>query len=333
VRLDTASAGLLEMELGRYAEALELYESVLALRPDYFPAIQGARRMYFRLEQWDRLAGLLESELRQSRSSSYSVAVAYQLGHLLETRFDNGSAACELYYRVLELRPKHREAFIRLRSILEKERNHAQLMEVLERRLTMLETVADQVEMHRTIADLAENELSDLEKAVRHRRLLLELQPGDTEEMLKLAELHRKASQHSEAVACFKKAAERIEDAARLRDIYFAVGEIYNHGLSDIRQAMAAFEKVLEYRPDDMLATEQLAEIYMKSKMWQEAAETLTMLLVNALPRERAVRYHLNLGEIYLEHLAQEEKAVSNFEKALGLNPSSQTSLETLQRI
>jgi len=333
LRLTAAAAGLLEVELGRQAEALELYEAALAIRPDHFPSIQGARRLYFKLEQWGKLAELLESELKSKRSSSYCVAAAYQLGHLLETRFENNAAASELYRRVLELRPKHREAFIRLRRILEMERNHIQLMELLERRLSVLETMADQVEMHRTIADLAENELSDLEKAVNHRRLLLELQPGDTEEMLKLAELHRKASQHMDAVTCFKKAAERIDDAVRLRNIYYAIGEIYSHGLSDSHQAMAAFEKVLEYRPDDLQATEQLAEIYMKSKMWDQAAETLTMLLVNALPRERAVRYHLNLGEIYLEHLEQEEKAISNFEKALALNPSGQTSLETLTRI
>ncbi len=333
VRLATAAAYILELELGRKEEALDRYEAALAINPAHFAAVQGARRLYSMLERWGKLAELLEAELKNSYSSSYYVATAYQYGYLLETKFSKRGAACDLYRKVLELKPRHRESFIRLRKILEEERNHLSLVEILEKRLEVLEIQAEQVDMNRHIAEIAEHELSDIEKAIKHRSMVLELLPENLEEMYSLAKLYQKGAHWMDAIDYYRKVANRLEDNDGLRDVYFNIGEIYRNGIMDSEQAVIAFEKVIEYDPDDLHGLEQLAELYSRLEHWGKSADVLEKLLDYELPKERAVRYHLLLGEIYLDHLNSRVKAVPNFEKALAYNPSSQQSIETLAGI
>lgn len=333
LHLYVASGQLLEFELGRLDEALEKYESALALDPEHFAARQGARRIYARLEKWADLANLLEAEMESAPNSAALVATAHQLGYIRETKFNRRDLAVDLYLKVLEIDPGHREAYLRARKILEERREYGLLVELHERRLGTLEARDERAEMLRRLAELCENQLSDLERAIRHRQALLELEPEDLEELRHLAELHRKRADWENAIELYERIIPRLDDARALRDLYFRIGEIYQEHMKDYARSVSAFETVLTYEPDDLLAMEHLGELYKTLNLSEEASEIFGRLLNFDLPRDKEIRYTLALGEIELEQRDSEDKAIGYFQRAMALDPGNSTLLNTLSAL
>jgi tetratricopeptide (TPR) repeat protein len=333
LQLYVSSGQILELELNRASEALQKYESALALDPDHFPARQGAKRVYAKLEKWTDLVGILEGELERAPSTGAFIATAYQLGYIRETKFNRRDIAADLYIKVLELDPTHKEAYLRAKKLLTEHKEYLKLADIYERRLKTLTVREDQLEMHRQIAQLAEGPLSDLRRAIENRRALMEADPDDLEQKRHLAELYRKNTDWQKAIELYEEIAPRLDDNTQLRDLYFAIGQIYQSELNDHSRAVSSFETVLAYEPNDLQAMERLGDLYKTLKLSEEASEILTKLLGYDLPKEKEIRYNLALGEIEMEQLGNEEKAIGFFERALALDPNNSNLLNTLSAL
>ena len=328
-----SSAQIYELELGRPDEALKRYESVLSLDPACYSALQGAKRVYAKLEKWGDLLSLLEGELERAPSASAFIAVAYQLAHINETKFNRRRQATELFMKVLDLDPGHKDAYLRAQRLLAEDRNHQALFDIGERRLGVLEARDERLELHRALADLAETGLSNLAKAIEHRRKLVEADPEDLVEKRRLADLLARHSEWKDAITLYEQIAPRLNDTAALKELTFIMGRIYQDELKDLSRAVSAFETVLAYEPDDVQAMERLGQLYRDLKLDDEACDIMRKLLTHELPREREIRLNLALGEILVEQKNDPDQAAKHFERALALDPTNAGTIATLSAL
>ncbi|RJO66134.1 MAG: hypothetical protein C4523_13720 [Myxococcales bacterium] len=331
--LDLAMGQLSELELGRSDAALGRYRAVLAEDPDHYGALQGAKRVYAKLDRWGELVDLLRDELGRAKEPKTIVATAYQLGYILETKFGQREEAGKLYARVLEHDGLHREAFQRFRKLLAEIGQPPALVELYEQRLAAGPGAEEQEELHRWTAEIAENEIGDPALAIRHREWLVKRRPEDAGLKRRLADLHVKNSQWREALAGFEEIAGLVNDTAELRALYFEMGCLYHDRLGDSSRAVSSFETVLAYDAGDLQAMERLGTLYKDLKLSEEAAEIISRLLTFPLPKEKKIRYNLALGEIYMDQLHREEEAVGYLKAALGLDPANEQIFQTLSSL
>ncbi len=333
LHLYLVSGQILELELKRYEEALKRYESALELEPESFLATEGAKRVYARLEHWSALSDLLEKNLENAASTSTYIVTAYHLAFLKEGKFGRLDEARQLYVKVLDLDPAHKDAYRRAKKLLTQEKDFQTLVQIQEKRLGSLENDDERLDLHRQIAEVAENQLSDLPLAIHHRRTIVEKSADDVAAKRHLADLLAKNAEWEEAIALYEELAPKLDDAEDLRSLHFEMGHIYQKELGNHSRAVSAFETVLAYEPDDLQAMERLGDLYKELHLSEEACEILQKLLAHELPKEKAIRYNLTIGEILLDQMSQEEEALPYFDRALELDPSHPATVDLLSAL
>ena len=329
----TAAGQIYELELRRPDEAIRYYENARALDPTNLSAVSGARRTYGKLEMWNDLAELLESCLDHSSSSSSYISTAYQLGHIRETKFNLRIPALKMYLKALDLDPGHEQAFKRAEALLKEEKDHRKLVELHEKRLPVTKDDILREESHRRIAELCEENLTDLARAIEHRSKLLELHPTNNEEKRRLADLYVKTSKWEDAIRLYGEIIPSLRDDEELRNLRFEIGRIYEEELEDLKKAAKTFESARELMPNDLQILERLGRLYKSLNQAEKSRDNLLTLLANPLPKEKEIRYHLLLGELYLEDLDDEAEAVSHFDKVLTLDPNNLRQIETMAEL
>lgn len=330
LHLCISSAQINELELNRPKQAIRFYRHALGIDDHSFIALQGAKRVYTKLEKWDELVEILEKEL-QLRPDS--IACEYQLGYIRETKFSAFDIAVEHFLQVLKKDPAHKEAFIRAKKLLEKENNYDALLDIYLARLDAIENESEKIQLHTEIAEIAEDRLSNLELAIEHRQSLLQYNQDDTKQQRKLADTLVKCDKFAEAIEIYENILPKLDDTDELKELNFIIGDMYQNRLKEHSHAISSFETVLAHDPNDLQAMERLGELYMHLKLAEEALEILKKLLEHNLPREKEIRCNLMIGEIELEQQNNEDGALEYFENALALDPNNRELLDTLASI
>jgi hypothetical protein len=100
-----------------------------------------------------------------------------------------GERAVDALRETLAADPRHLDAFIRLRLLLDEQGEHEALAGLLEARLEVEPDLGEQIGLHRAIAELARNFLEDRERAKRHYRAIVSHSPADLRAIAALSDI------------------------------------------------------------------------------------------------------------------------------------------------
>lgn len=238
------AADLAEAKLGRFEDAIEAWVKYRALHP-HSPAPRAAHRRLFRhVERWGDLATLLEAEIQQDERIDEISALLHELSELYTDRLSEHEKALEHLDRLVELQPDDDTLGDRLREVARRANNVGRVRSDLLGRVEKT-TAPDR---YRYVEELARLELqegseqaakpwldelvlrdeTDLELLRRRRDIaaneedtdaLIQLQQrlveryGESEEglieILQLAEITEKSSQHEIALEAYRSAIQR----------------------------------------------------------------------------------------------------------------------------
>jgi len=163
---------------------------------------------------------------------------------------------------------------------------------------------------------------SDAEAALEDIDLALGLEPGDLEALLLRIAILQKLDRTEEALADADRAAKLQPDrpaVLRIRAaLYVAAGKV--------DQAIEQFEKVVEKDPKDVHGRLQLAMLYAAGNRSAKAVEAYTVLL-EQLPGQWMI---LRDRADALLAIGRHAPAITDYEKALKLNPSDSQMLNNL---
>ena len=109
---------------------------------------------------------------------------------------------------------------------------------------------------------------------------------------------------------------------------YYWLGISYRH-LGEEEKSIDAYRKLIEISPDSEIANYHLAGVYMFKRKYREAIKYLDHLSEKST--ENAEVFY-RLGLCY-HNVGNYEKAVTNYKKALELNPDNSSCQEMLNLI
>ena len=121
---------------------------------------------------------------------------------LLEEPLGRPADAIEAWRSVLGARPDDSGAFLALERLFSGAARSAELVETLERHLEMTVDAAERKAMAKRIAVLYEDALKQREPAVRAWETVLEIDPGETEALESLAQLHLAGGRSGSSLRC-----------------------------------------------------------------------------------------------------------------------------------
>lgn len=269
-----------------------------------------------------------------------------EAGNLYLERSSNHAEAIKCFRSVMELEPTNLEAIERLKEMYEKRRDWERLVQVMKAECALLDA-EDQPMRRQEIAQLASERLRKPAVCIELWRDVLEHDPDNPEGLAALAHLYERSREWESLVEVLETQSKQITDEEPLAQLLVKMGGVYGDKLKRNEGAVAAYRRLLELRPDDRRAQEQLKKRYVALKAWDDleefyAAQGKWDELIRALERaadnkeeeqEQRVALHFRVARLWQERTDKKQRAARAYEKILALDPTSLAAAEALSPI
>ncbi len=342
-------AALYELRLGRVADAARVLTSALEARPDARRLLAALEALHARAEDWPALAETLRAELALAEDEPSRLALVLRLASLAETRLGDVAGAIEGYRQVLESEPSSAVALgalERLRAqpavelgicdILEplyRERGMlAELVAVVEARVSRAETAAERLGLLLRIADIHEELAGDVEAAFGALSRALPLASDDAGLLQRTEQLGRASGRVTELAELVERLGRSAEGAVAV-ELLMTAARLAEDQLGDAARAVALYAAVRQWDAENLEALLALERGTRALGRMEELAELLVAKagLLTEPEAQKTALYQA--ADLYEAHLGRPERAVAALEKVLELAPSDASALDALARL
>ncbi|ACY16400.1 tetratricopeptide repeat protein [Haliangium ochraceum] len=327
-----AAGGRSDEARERFRQALEVAEQGDA--GGYSAALFAWRLVALREALWlelaesaEREAALPEAEGEQAELEHLAAVVRMDAG-------EDPSGARAALQRVLALEPRHDDAFARMRALLVGEGGDTAEPEALSALLQARLDGEAQPEMraylHSALAELSHGQLGQRARAREHLRAALEIVPGSSDCLRRLADLCCEDGDWQDAAELLLRWV-RLEPVVELRcEVFFRLGTLYADHLSDSRTAVKAFKQVLNLSPEHRGALAALVRFGAELGDYKLAIAACERLVRISEDAEAKVPHLKRLAELYQASGEGGARAERTLRGALDMAPESDAALRAL---
>nr|MBA3462403.1 hypothetical protein [Deltaproteobacteria bacterium] len=323
-------AGETLAEIGKIDEAVLRFGKAESGFPGHVPALEGWRQAALKGQLWIDVAEAANRQAAGAPDDKTKAALYHFAGVALMDKALVGEQATVAFRKALEAEPKHKDSFLRLRILLEEDANHDDLATLLAQRLDVEEAGPARIELHRAVAELHRNFLSDRESAKSHYRFILETEPNDLRAHAAIADIAWEQGNWQEAADALMSRARLEREPEILKTLCFRLGLIYADRLVDVPMAIKAFQRALTYQPDDENTLVRLADLATQAGEWKLALGACERLVKNETDPDRRASHLHRVAKIFNEGFGDKKRAERALNLALDGAPTNDDALTQL---
>lgn len=319
-------AQLAEDKLGSPERAIEVWRSVM--REDGYDerAGQALQRLYRDTGKWTALVDLLKDDVERvaagSEHDAMRIAKLLEIAELYRDRLKLDGLVLGTLQRILDIDPQHEASLEALAETYAKAGRFNDLLGVYTRRIEAAEQAQDterRIELLRKVAEIWVERLGNPQRALEPLHTVLSLAPGDEPARALLARIHEQRRDWRALIALRREELDHKEGDAALQ-LRSDLARLAEEKLGDRREAIVAWNEVLQNHGDVVDALDALARLYERESRWANAAEILHRKLPSA-SRDEAVIVLGHLGGLYSDRLHSDSDARLVWSELLRLVP------------
>ncbi|MFT5430917.1 MAG: tetratricopeptide (TPR) repeat protein, partial [Myxococcota bacterium] len=329
--------------------AIDRYRDVLAYDEFNFAALSALGRLLERTERWDELADVLRREMAHAPAGRQAV-LRRELASVLCDRLDNPEAAMELYKEMVwadssdavglsglaniaKAHPLLREDVTSvLLPVHQSAERWSDVVELLLLSIDEDSPDSDRATIHKRVAEVYENHLSDATSAYEHYRRALDADPARSDVLARMEVLARQEERWDDLLDVYEALADHSTAPDEQTTLLFKAASIARENLDQVDFAEELYRRILTVDSehyDALGALESLYESQGKVLELIEICEAKAELPISV--RERAVLYRKIARAAHVR--ADAEKEVSAWERLADIDARDSEALVALERL
>lgn len=347
IQLMLRLAALRESKMTQVEPAIDIYRQVLEREPANAEALGALERLgktpehelaiaeileplYRASSDFQKLIGVHEVQVRRSDDPTRRVELLHQIATLYEDAGADLNSAFDTYARALAQDPASEATQQGLDRLARATNRFADLARVLE---TLAAQQAD-AELSSTLftmsARVYENDLADMESAVKHYRKVLEIDPRNLGAAESLERIFRGAERYNELSQILQQKAEILDDLNDKKVALFQAASIEEDVLERHDNAIAVYGKALELDPEDLRAVDALIKLYLGLSRWQDLLAVYTKKVDLVTDADEKKQIYYQIGATYEGELGNVTSAIDTYQHILEIDPDD---LQALGRL
>jgi tetratricopeptide (TPR) repeat protein len=323
-------AGETLAEIGQIDAAVQKFGKAEEVQPGHVAALEGWRSAALKGQLWVDVAQAATRQAAAAADAETKAALHHFAGVVLMDKALSLEPAMLAFRKALEAAPSHKDAFLRLRILLEEDANHDELAIVLGNRLEFETDERARIELHRAVAELHRNFLDDRDTAKKHYREILAADPNDLRAHAAVADIAWEQGNWQEAADALISRARLERDPGVLTTLCFRLGLIYADRLNDPTMALKAFQRALTYQPDDENTLVRLADLATTAGEWKLALGACERLVKTTEDPERRAGHLHRVAKIFKLGFGDNKRAERALNLALDGAPTNDEALSKL---
>jgi golgin subfamily B member 1 len=306
------------------------------LEPDNEDAIASLTRVYTALEEYRALEEVHRRELEHAASDSAEADAWAKLASLFAHKLGDAKGAIDGWKRVLDLRGEDPEALKELAYLYEGEQRWGELTDVLARHFDIAESDEDRIHVLTMRARLFDEQLGRDDEALENYQRVLDIDSSNVAALRAIANIWRRKKDVDELL----RALHALTDYAgsellplERAEGYRELAHLYKANKDSAFDAADAYRKLLEVKPGDFEALDELEAYYRADEAWEEVIG-VKMQRADALDdADQKVAELLQVAELWKSNVGRYDSARAAFEKILAVDPLHELAFKELEKL
>jgi tetratricopeptide (TPR) repeat protein len=315
----TDAGELAERQLNDLPGARALFEAVLADDPTHERAAEGLCRACERSGDYAGLVKIQQVRAEALRGDERVVATL-KLAETYESHLNNDSEALKILERLLSESPDSLEVLRALERVYAKVGRFTDLISNLERQVQISTTPRQKTQLYERIAAVYEEEFLDNDRASSALRAVLTLDPNHEGALSSLTRICRTSDRWTEVAELLERHLAVVTEPARKVTLALQLGRVLAEQLGAADRAMAAFELVLSFEPQQPEALEMVARIRASLGDADAALAAIDVLAAKATTPQAKAEQFWRAAKL-LEERGNLDQAVEYYKQALDAVP------------
>ncbi len=314
---------------GMRERAVESYARLLIEDPGNGQAIAASERLLLQLERFPELIELYETAARHDVEGRQRLLE--RAAHIAESRLKDVAEASRLRRPAIEMKPEP-GSLGELGRIFRSAQDLKSLQKLYGQSVSLLREESDKrrAALYATAAGTVALALGDVGGADKHLSEALSFTPDDLFAHTALMGIYRRSGKWPELVGAIKRELQFEHTENERAGLHAEIGRIALQNLKDHPAAEMHLHEALKLHPDDPSLHHLLAQIYDAQKSYRKAIEWRRKAVDGFGSSFRAAVLLCEIGESYVRHIKDDDKAEKAFREALELDDEMEAALEGL---
>jgi tetratricopeptide (TPR) repeat protein len=211
------------------------------------------------------------------------------------------------------------------------------LVEVLERQAAIVNRDEERAALYRRLGRIWGEKLDRDRNALEAWQQVLEIDPNDLAALYAVAAIHRNMQAWEELVETLRRLIDLgvVTDMAEdeLWSLYGQLGELLGEILLRPQEAIDAWRKALELRPEDLRAMAALEQLLSQEARWEECIDVLQRKAAVIEDVEQKIDVLMQTASLWQERVENDDAAADVYEQLLALDNGNETAFVQLEQI
>ncbi len=323
-------AKIYEEAIGDLYEAAYNYEMALASNAENQQRIvQELSKIYSSIDEPVMLLSVL-LKMKDYTSTEKSSELDKNIG-LCYIKLEDNTSALSFLKNALSATPEDKSLLYTMLDAYTHDENSEGIIETI-KKLVEIDDNNDQKTLlyKRAIPMLVESK--DFDTAKQFINTLIDI-TGDQSNYKLLEQIYKDTGDYNSLVTFYLEKLNGKEEEKDSASLWAALGEAYLQGFSHYEYAIDSYTRALTLDPENMDYMEKLVTLYSSSEQWQESEHAILKLLPYVKDADKKLSLQLELGDIYLSHTKDYDRADGLYNTILSSNPKNEYALSALERI
>ncbi|MCK5796215.1 MAG: hypothetical protein KAI47_03475, partial [Deltaproteobacteria bacterium] len=319
------------------AKAIDYYRRALSFDPSCSRALWRVVELLTAQEDWSSLVKVYEDALRVRVASEMDPGLLVQIGQIYAQKLDDPERAEEFFRRVRKNDPTQRVMVDFYRSLYARQDEPTKILALLDTAQRLEKDLSRRLEIMREMAEVAQDQVGNLDKAIDIWKGVLRLAPGDFEAMAALKRLYPETTP-PKWNALRELLRDEIgslgEDQVDQKiSLFEGIVEIYAEHLKLDVMVVNTYNAILDLRPAHRPALLALTDRYEEMGRWNDLISVLNRRKEHE--EETSIKIGLlhRIVTLWLEKFGNHSQAIAPLEEVLSLDPVEEKALAHLREI
>ena len=315
--------------------AARLYATALDYAPGHPAALRFLVGHYTDHEDWDHLVALYEDSLKGRGRTESEQAILLQIGMTHWRMRGDASAAEPYFHRLRKAEPTHPVMLNFYREAHAAREEWSKLLQVLSDAQRLVKETPAKIALGIEIAQLAEEQLGNVERAIDAWKAIQRLDPTNAEAPAALKRLFERTEKWNALLDVLKAEAEALPvDAKSARiAIYEQMVAIYRDKLQLDVMVINTFNAILAIDPTNTTALEALSATFEAMGRWSDLIAILGRRAEVAASPADKVALLSRIASLWIDRFANYNQAVRPLEQILEIEPGNAAAMAQLRDI
>ena len=324
-----------EAEKQSIEKGIDAWKKVIASNQGAWPPRRELARVYKKAERWNAFIEVMKEGVEKASWSSPEdkIPILREMIEVYRDRLKLDVMVVNAFNQILNIQPMNFEAADELAAQYEAMKRWPDLISLLRKKATVVETPAEKVALQLRIANLFLEKFSNQAEAIKAFEAILEIDPENADALSFVKQMYEKRRDWEKLVAVNQREIEKITNVEVRRARRVEVAKLASDKMKKAAVSIDLWQKVLADDPENAEALVELEKVYEREKMWSELGTILERQVAATADATRRSAIYVKLGVLYTEKVQNVAAATTAWQALLQQEPDNRRAQDALKKL